>query len=94
MFDTSEIVAKANRIVEECSTRDPHKIARELGIEVMPCAFQKQKGAYKVILRNRFIFIKDDLHPVMEKIVSTTASSSDRFLTIAGMLFKPASSAA
>ena len=69
MFDTSEIVAKANRIVEECSTRDPHKIARELGIEVMPCAFQKQKGAYKVILRNRFIFIKDDLHPVMEKIV-------------------------
>lgn len=48
MFDTSEIVAKANRIVEECSTRDPHKIARELGIEVMPYAFQKQKGAYKV----------------------------------------------
>lgn len=69
MFDTAEIVRKANRIVEECGTRDPHRIARDLGIEVMPCAFEKQKGAYKVILRNRFIFIKNDLHPVMEKIV-------------------------
>ena len=24
---------------------------------------------YKVLMRNRFIFIKDDLHPVMERIV-------------------------
>ena len=32
-------------------------------------AFKKQRGAYKVLMRNRFIFIKDDLHPVMERIV-------------------------
>ena len=31
--------------------------------------FAKQKGAYKVIERNRFIFIKKDLHPVMHDIV-------------------------
>lgn len=65
----SEIVQKANRIVAQCGTRDPKRIARELGIEVMYLPFSKQRGAYKVIMRNRFMFIKDNLHPVMENIV-------------------------
>ena len=52
-----------------CGTRDPHKIADELGIEIMYCPFSAQRGAYKVIMRNRFMFIKEDLHPVMENIV-------------------------
>ena len=69
MANTSEIVRKANHLVKECGTRDPNRIARELGIEVMPCDIKRQKGAYKVILRNRFIFIKQDLHPVMSNIV-------------------------
>ena len=69
MANTSEIVRKANHLVKECGTRDPNRIARELGIEVMPCDFKRQKGAYKVILRNRFIFIKQDLHQVMSNIV-------------------------
>lgn len=66
---TSEIVQKANHIVRLCGTRDPHKIADELGIEIMYYPFNFQKGAYKVILRNRFMFIKEDLPPVMENIV-------------------------
>ena len=52
-----------------CGTRDPHKIADELGIEIMYCPFNAQRGAYKVIMRNRFMFIKEDLSPVMENIV-------------------------
>ena len=52
-----------------CGTRDPHKIANELGIEIMYCPFNAQRGAYKVIMRNRFMFIKEDLPPVMENIV-------------------------
>lgn len=28
--------------------------------------FNEQRGAYKVLMRNRFIFVKNDLHPVME----------------------------
>ena len=52
-----------------CGTRDPHKIADELGIEIIYCPFKSQRGAYKVIMRNRFMFIKEDLHPVMENIV-------------------------
>ena len=37
---------------------DPHRIARELGIEVIPLAFKKQRGAYKVLMRNRFYLHK------------------------------------
>lgn len=66
---TSEIVQKANRIVAMCGTRDPHRIAKELGIEVLYYPFKAQRGAYKVIMRNRFMFVKNDLHPVMENIV-------------------------
>lgn len=66
---TTEIVKKANLIVDLCGTRDPHKIARELGVEVLYFPFNRQRGAYKVIMRNRFMFIKDNLHPVMENIV-------------------------
>lgn len=66
---TSEIVRKANQIIKMCGTRDPHRIADELGIEIMYCPFKAQRGAYKVIMRNRFMFIKDDLPPVMENIV-------------------------
>ena len=66
---TLEIVKTANRMAKECGTRDPFRIAKELGIEVIPCDFKTQRGAYKVLMRNRFIFIKNDLHPVMERIV-------------------------
>lgn len=66
---TSEIVKKANKIVDLCGTRDPHRIAKELGVEILYYPFNRQRGAYKVIMRNRFMFIKDNLHPVMEKIV-------------------------
>ena len=66
---TDEIIDKANRLVSLCGTRDPHKIAKELGVEVLYCPFERQKGAYKVIMRNRFMFVKENLHPVMESIV-------------------------
>ena len=68
-IQTLEIVQTANRLVDTLGTRDPHRIARELGIEVVPVDFRRQRGAYKVLMRNRFIFIKNDLHPVMENIV-------------------------
>lgn len=68
-IQTLEIVQTANNLVRDPGTRDPHKIARELGIEIIPMNYKRQRGAYKVLLRNRFIFIKNDLHPVMENIV-------------------------
>lgn len=68
-IQTLEIVQTANNLVRDLGTRDPHKIARELGIEIIPMNYKRQRGAYKVLLRNRFIFIKNDLHPVMGNIV-------------------------
>lgn len=68
-IQTLEIVQTANRLVDTFGTRDPHKIAQALGIEVISVDFKRQRGAYKVLMRNRFIFIKNDLHPVMENIV-------------------------
>lgn len=72
---TSEIVQKANSIVAQCGTRDPLRIARDLGIEVMYYPFNEQRGAYKVLMRNRFIFVKNDLHPVTKKFHYPSCSS-------------------
>ena len=66
-IQTLEIVQTANRLVDTFGTRDPHRIAQALGIEVISVDFKRQRGAYKVLMRNRFIFIKNDLDPVMER---------------------------
>lgn len=63
------IVDKANKIVRKVGSREPEDIAEQLGIMIMPVRFTRQKGVYKVIERNRFIFIKEDLCPEMRKIV-------------------------
>ncbi len=68
-IQTLEIVQTANSLVDTFGTRDPHRIAQALGIEVISVDFKRQRGAYKVLMRNRFIFIKNDLDPVMERVV-------------------------
>lgn len=66
---TSEIVKKANKLVKSCGTRDPYRIAENIDVEIMPCNFERQRGAYKVIKRNRFIFINESLQPTPKRIV-------------------------
>ncbi len=57
-------------LVRRCGTRDPFRIAQELGVEVLFCDdFGPLKGMYRVIKRNRFIFINKDLSPRMQRIV-------------------------
>lgn len=69
-ISAGKIVALANRLYDKYQTRNPRELADALGIIIMPPrAFHSQKGAYKVILNNRFIFIKDGLNPVLENIV-------------------------
>lgn len=63
------IMDKANRIVKAAGSREPELISDHLGIIIMPVDFTKQKGVYKEIERNRFIFIKKDLCPEMHRIV-------------------------
>lgn len=76
---TAEIVKKADRIVKSCGTRDPHRIAKELGINVRYADFKRQRGAYKVIMRNRYVFLNPNLHPVMEDIVLWHEIGHDQF---------------
>lgn len=41
MANTSEIVKKANNVIKACGSRDPYRIAKDLGIEVIPCDFKQ-----------------------------------------------------
>ncbi len=65
----SYIVELADKVVRKCGTRDPYKIAKQLGIHILYCPFKKQKGVYKIIKKNRFIFLNDSLDETTEKIV-------------------------
>ena len=58
------------KLVKRCGSRDPFEIARQLGINVMLCDnFGSLKGMYRVIKRNRFIFLNNSLDENMLRIV-------------------------
>ncbi len=59
----------ADKLVRLHSVRSGEELAQAVGIEVLPLNFSQQKGVYTVLERNRFIFIKDDLEPIMRSIV-------------------------
>ena len=54
---TMTITTKVKQILNRYHTNNPDQLAKELGIIVLPRAFKRQKGVYKIIERNRFIFI-------------------------------------
>ena len=60
-YTTAEIVKIVNKLIDRCGTRDPYKVAKELGINGIYRNFDKQRGAYKVILKNRFVFLKNSI---------------------------------
>lgn len=66
---TTEIISRADAIVRRTGTREPERIAEELDIFIKDVDFDHQKGVYKVIKRNRYIFIKRDLDEIMRGIV-------------------------
>ena len=63
------IVKLADQLIRRYGTRDPYELCDALGISILPRPFKEQRGAYCVILRNPFIFVKSDLDPIMEYIV-------------------------
>jgi Zn-dependent peptidase ImmA (M78 family) len=69
MANITYITSLADKFIKKYGTRDPEKIARELGVIIMECSFAKQKGIYKIIKRNRFIFINNNLDEITRKIV-------------------------
>jgi len=78
-LNTNEDIIKcADHVLKEAGTRDPDRICRALGIKVIEAPFSRQKGVYKVIARNRYIFLKEDLDPVMRSIVLWHEIGHDR----------------
>ena len=67
------------RLVRRCGTRDPFEITRQIGVEVLFCPdFGSMKGMYRVIKRNRFIFLNRDLAPQMQCIFCAHELGHDR----------------
>lgn len=77
--DTAGIIRRADEIVKIFGTRDPRMIAEGLGITVFEYPFKKQKGAYKIIMRNRYVFLKSGLDPVTARIVLWHEIGHDQF---------------
>ena len=69
MQQTSHIIRAAEGIVQRFETRNPDRIAGDLGIHIMECPLGNLKGMYKIIERNRFIFLNSNLEEVMRGIV-------------------------
>ena len=55
---TANSVKAAHQIFNSFHTRNTERIAKNLGIMIVPCNFKSQKGVYKIIERNPIIFIK------------------------------------
>ena len=72
-YTTAEIVKIVNKLIDRCGTRDPYKVAKELGINVIYRNFDKQRGAYKVILKNRFSILQSkaqmETHHMSQEVV-------------------------
>lgn len=57
-------------LIKKYDTRDPFELAKELGVNIIfRDDFLNLKGMYKVILRNRYIFINSNLPLEMQHLV-------------------------
>lgn len=66
---TDHIIRTADRLLHRTGSCDPEIIAEELNIRIYDVPFQKQKGVYKILKRNRCIFVKENLEEPMCQIV-------------------------
>ena len=65
-------------LVRRCGTRDPFRMAEELGIHIYEEDFGRLKGMYRVILRRRCIFINRNLDEDTRRIVCAHEIGHDR----------------
>ena len=65
-----DITKRSKRLIRMCGTRDPFVIASKLGIEIIFAdGLKRLKGMYRVIKRNRFVFLNPSNTEAMNKIV-------------------------
>ena len=69
-MSTEYLTDKASKLLNRCRTRDPFEIAERIGIRIMFVdGLTELKGAYKIIKRNRWIFINSNLDDNTQKII-------------------------
>ncbi|MCL2697903.1 MAG: ImmA/IrrE family metallo-endopeptidase [Oscillospiraceae bacterium] len=89
-MSTEYIHKAASKLLKRCNTREPFKIAREIGINVWwRNDFTRLKGMYKVIERNRFIFVNSNLDEYERRVIIAHELGHDalhRELAAAGAL--------
>ena len=74
------IYKEACRLVKLAGTRDPFQISKEIGVHVIyDYDFNELKGMYKIIQRNRFIFINGNLNERDRRMVCAHELGHDRF---------------
>lgn len=70
MMKSPDAYLVGEKLVKRFHTRNPFEIADALGIHVLFCdGFGPLKGMYRVIKRNRFIFINQDLREPTQLLV-------------------------
>lgn len=70
MIDSFNIYSKATDIVKHTGTRNPIKIAQEIGVMVRTSSdLDKLLGLYIYILKHRVILLNDKLDEIMAKMV-------------------------
>ena len=64
------IHSATKKLIAKTGTRNPFRIAKEIGVHVFyRNDFVRLKGMYKVILRNRFIFVNANLDEFEQRVV-------------------------
>ena len=71
MIKSEDAVHMAVKVLRRYGMCSPDRLVYEMGITVLSRPFAKQKGTYKVIERNRFIFIEEQFKTFLEKTVLT-----------------------
>lgn len=69
LADFKKAVEKADELIAQYGRCSARRLARELDIEILERDFRSQKGVYKTVLKNRFIFVKRDLCDCMKNLV-------------------------
>ena len=87
MPDRSLAVRKAQALRKRFKTSDPFEIAGALGVEIRYVdSFQKLKGMYTVIARNRFIFLNGHNGQEINRIVCAHELGHDQLHRKAGTM--------
>lgn len=74
-----DIIKRADTLIRHCDTRDPFRIAREIGVQIEYDDLGHLKGMYNVIKRNRFAVINNRMNEYLQKLVCAHELGHDQF---------------